>query len=83
MLIIQLITYASVLIAIAAMIIKAFRYLKAPMHFRWELYPVPHEKGRAEYGGSFLEELNWWTKPRHSDKLNELKEMMQEVLLLK
>jgi nitrate reductase gamma subunit len=83
MMVIQLITYASVIIAILAMIIKAMRYVRAPEHFRWELYPVPHEKGRAEYGGSYLEELDWWTKPRHSDMIKELKEMMAEIFFLK
>ena len=67
MMIIQLVTYVSVVVAIIAMIAKAMRYINAPEHFRWELYPVPHEKGRAEYGGSYLEELDWWPKPRHSE----------------
>jgi nitrate reductase gamma subunit len=79
----QIVTYAAVAIAVLAMLAKAVRYLRAPEHFRWELYPVPHEKGRAEYGGSYLEELDWWTQPRHSDKFNELKEMMSEIILLK
>jgi nitrate reductase gamma subunit len=83
MVLIQLVTYISILIAIIAMAIKALRYITASEHFRWELYPVPHEKGRADYGGSFLEELDWWNKPRHSDMLNEIKEMMKEVFLLK
>jgi nitrate reductase gamma subunit len=65
------------------MIAKVYRYLSAPEHFRWELYPVPHEKGRAEYGGSYLEELDWWSKPRHSDLIKEGKEMAEEILLLK
>jgi len=83
MMIIQLITYISVLTAFVAMAVKAFRYIAAPQHFRWELYPVPHEKGRSEYGGSYLEELDWWSKPRQSDRLNEIKEMMMEIFLLK
>ena len=83
MMIIQLVTYIAVAVAIIAMIAKAMRYVTAPEHFRWELYPVPHEKGRAEYGGSYLEELDWWTKARHSDMFKELKEMMQEIFFLK
>ena len=83
MMIIQMVTYISVIVAVIAMIAKAMRYINAPEHFRWELYPVPHEKGRAEYGGSYLEELDWWTKPRHSDMFKELKEMMAEILFLK
>jgi nitrate reductase gamma subunit len=81
--VVQVITYASLLIAVLAMLAKALRYLRAPQHFRWELYPVPHERGRAEYGGSYLEELDWWTKKRHSDKLRELREMMAEIIFLK
>lgn len=81
--VVQLITYAAVVVAVVAMIAKAMRYIKAPMHFRWELYPVPHERGRADYGGSYLEELDWWTKPRHSDFFREIKEMAEEIFLLK
>lgn len=80
---IQYLTIISVVVAFAAMIIKALRYAMAPQSMRWELYPVPHEKGKAEYGGSYLEELDWWTKPRHKDLFNELKEMAAEVILLK
>lgn len=81
--VLQLVTYISIVIAAVAVIAKVLRYALAPEHFRWELYPVPHEKGRADYGGSFLEELDWWSKPRESDLFNELKEMAEEVLLLK
>ncbi|MCD6161165.1 MAG: hypothetical protein J7K40_01985 [candidate division Zixibacteria bacterium] len=83
MIFIQLATYLSILTAFIAMAVKAFRYISAPQHFRWELYPVPHEKGRSDYGGSYLEELDWWSKPRQSDKLNELLEMMSEIFFLK
>ncbi|RKX30359.1 MAG: nitrate reductase [Candidatus Zixiibacteriota bacterium] len=79
----QVITYVSIIVAVIAMIAKVLRYLTAPESFRWELYPVPHEKGRAEYGGSYLEELDWWSKPRHSDWFKEISEMMQEIFLLK
>jgi len=80
---VQIISYAAVAVGLLAMIAKAWRYIKAPEHFRWELYPVPHERGRAAYGGSYLEELDWWSKPRHSDFFREIKEMAQEILLLK
>jgi nitrate reductase gamma subunit len=51
-----------------------------PVHLRWELYPVAHEKGR-DYGGSFFEDLDWWTKPRSRSLLGELKYMGREGLL--
>lgn len=80
---VQIISYAAVAVGFLAMIAKAWRYINAPEHFRWELYPVPHERGRADYGGSYLEELDWWSKPRHSDLVREIMEMAQEILLLK
>jgi nitrate reductase gamma subunit len=83
MLAVQLVTYISVVVAVVAMLVKVYRYATAPEHMRWELYPVPHEKGRADYGGSYLEELDWWSKPRHSDMVNEMKEMAAEIILLK
>ncbi|UCC59921.1 MAG: nitrate reductase, partial [Dehalococcoidia bacterium] len=42
---------------------RSIKYALMPVHLRWELYPVPHEEG-SKYGGSYLEELEWWTKPR-------------------
>jgi nitrate reductase gamma subunit len=83
MLAIQVITYISVAIAAIAVIAKVVGYATAPLGMRWELYPVPHEKGKAEYGGSYVEELDWWTKPRESDMVNEIKEMLSEIILLK
>jgi nitrate reductase gamma subunit len=54
-----------------------------PMHLRWELYPVAHEGGgRAAYGGSYLEESDWWQKKREVSLLGELKVMVPEILFL-
>lgn len=79
----QILSYITFVIALLAIIIRVIKYASAPLSMRWELYPVPHERGRSEYGGSYLEELNWWTKPRESDTFNELKEMLEEIVLLK
>lgn len=79
----QVLSYVTFAIALIAIIARAIKYASAPLSMRWELYPVPHEKGKSEYGGSYLEELDWWTKPRESDTFNELKEMASEILLLK
>jgi len=67
---------------VAAVVFRAVRISRLPMHLRWELYPVAHEKGRASYGGSYLEESDWWAKPRESSLLGELKVMIPEILLL-
>jgi nitrate reductase gamma subunit len=62
---------------------KAYHYATMPMHVRWELYPVAHEKGKAAYGGSYFEELDWWTKPREVSKIGEIRTIAEEVLTLK
>lgn len=80
---VQIITYIALFVSFTAMLCKAWRYATAPEAMRWELYPVPHEKGRSSYGGSYLEQLDWWTKPRHNDFFNELKEMALEIVFLK
>ncbi|MGA2957349.1 MAG: hypothetical protein ABSF48_16685 [Thermodesulfobacteriota bacterium] len=55
-----------------------------PLHVRWELYPVKHEAGKkAEYGGSYMEEPNWWGKKRERSLFNEIKYMVPEILLLR
>jgi nitrate reductase gamma subunit len=80
---VPIIIYASLAVFVLAILVRAGRYLKLPVHLRWELYPVAHEGKRAAWGGSYLEELDWWTKPRHSSMLGELKVMIPEILLLK
>ena len=65
-----------------SVISRFVKYASLPLHLRWELYPVAHEKGRAHYGGSYLEELDWWTKSRETSLVGELKVMIPEILLL-
>ncbi len=79
----HMLSYITLLVFSAAVLARIVRIMKMPVHLRWELYPVPHEKGRAHYGGSILEEVNWWTKPREMDRLNELRVMLTEIIFLK
>lgn len=75
---------ALALVAFAAgCLYKANHYARMPLHLRWELYPVAHEKQKASYGGSYFEELDWWTKPRDISKLGEVRTIAEEVLTLK
>ncbi len=79
----NLVVYGTAIVFVIAVLARALRIAKMPVHVRWELYPVPHEKGRAHYGGSRLEEVDWWTKPIEKDHLGELKVMIPEIILLK
>ena len=78
----QFLIYLSLAIFIAGLAIKIRKIIKMPVHLRWELYPVPHEKGKAHYGGSYFEEPDWWLKPRQKSFLNELKEMAREIFAI-
>lgn len=76
--------YACVCVFLIACVVRAVRYAKAPMHLRWELYPVPHEEpGRVQHGGSYFESKDWWSEPRHFNLAGELKFMLPEMLFLK
>jgi nitrate reductase gamma subunit len=80
-----LIVVAWMLLAVfvVAFVLRTIRIARLPAHLRWELAPVPHEKGKSHYGGSYLEEFEWWTKPREKDLAKEASYMLQEILLLK
>jgi nitrate reductase gamma subunit len=77
-----LIAYLGIAIFLAAVVARIVSWAKMPMHLRWELYPVAHEAGKVDYGGSYLEDSEWWKKPRHKSILGELKVMVPEILFL-
>ena len=56
--------------------------MRAPDHVRWDLYPVAHEPRRS-HGGSYMEEKDWWTKPRVKSHWGEASFMIEEIFLLK
>lgn len=80
--VIQLLLYLCFAVFVVATVARIVRYARTPVHVRWELYPVAHEKGRHEHGGSFFEESQWWEKPREVDHVNEAREMAREIFLL-
>ena len=75
--------YALIAVFVVAFVTRTVRLARLPIHLRWELAPVPHEKGKGHYGGSFFEEFEWWTKPRERSLTAELAYMFQEVIFLK
>jgi len=80
---VYVIAYIGIAFFFVAVIARFMMWSKMPMHLRWELYPVAHEGGgRAAYGGSYLEESDWWKKKREVSMLGELKVMVPEILFL-
>ena len=82
-LLVYVIAYLAAIVFISAVLYRFVCYVRNPMHLRWELYPVAHEGKRASYGGSYMEEVDWWKKPREISRITELKAMTQEIVLLK
>lgn len=76
------VAYLAIAVFIIAVIARFFMWTRMPIHVRWELYPVPHEGKRAAHGGSFMEEGEWWKKPREVSVVSELKAMIPEILFL-
>lgn len=75
---------AAVLVFAIGSVARAIRYARYPIHLRWELYPVPHEDPRrVRHGGSYFEELNWWTKTTRYNLFGEIRAMVPEMLFLK
>jgi nitrate reductase gamma subunit len=76
--------YAAFLIFVVAAIARAIRYAKAPLHLRWEVYPVPHEAPRrVAHGGSYFESSEWWMEKRRFNLAGELAAMLPEMIFLK
>ena len=78
----QMIAYSAVAIFVVAVVLRFLMWSRMPMHLRWELYPVAHEGAKASYGGSYLEESEWWKRPRHFSLAGELGAMVPEILFL-
>ena len=79
---VPVLAYLALAVFVVGVVLRALKYARAPMHLRWELYPVPHEKGR-EHGGSYYEELDWWQHPRETSLAGEIKAMLEEMLLIR
>ena len=78
-----IVSYISIVLFFAVIIHKAVKIARMPHHLRWELAPIPHEKGKGHYGGSYLEEYEWWTKPREKSLVSEAIYLFKEIVLLK
>jgi nitrate reductase gamma subunit len=62
---------------------KIFKYSSAPVHVRWELYPVAHEPQKNKYGGSYYEEPEWWKSKNKKSHIAEFWAMFEEIIFLK
>lgn len=78
-----LLGYLALLGFIVTSFLKIRAYMsKTPSHIRWELYPIPHEGKRAAYGGSYMEEVNWWEHKHEPNHMGDLIYLLREVFFL-
>ncbi len=77
------VSYVLLAVFVVAFVVRTIAMARLPVHLRWELTPVPHEKGKNHYGGSYFEDFEWWTKPREKSLVAELVYMFLEIVLLK
>ncbi|PKN05154.1 MAG: hypothetical protein CVU74_03245 [Deltaproteobacteria bacterium HGW-Deltaproteobacteria-9] len=79
-----ILSYLCIAVFIGATVCLIYRQISLPLHVRWEIYPVGHETtARVAYGGSYMEEVNWWHNEYKSSLINELKYMVPEILFLR
>lgn len=76
--------WLSVVTFVLVLVYKIAKVVSDPLNLRWEIYPVPHEeREKRDYGGSYMEEMDWVRRPRRSNPLPELMEIAREVIYLK
>ena len=44
------IAYVALAMFAAVVVIRTVNMARRPVHLRWELSPIPHEKGKGRYG---------------------------------
>jgi len=76
-------SWGAIAFFLAVTIYRVVTMARLPVHLRWELAPVPHDKGKGTYGGSYLEEYEWWKRKRNTSFFGPLFYMAGEILLLK
>jgi nitrate reductase gamma subunit len=79
----HIIAFAAIAIFLIVATYRTLVIIRLPVHLRWELAPIPHEKGKGRYGGSYLEEYEWWRKPQPKSLIAPLQYMLVEIFLLR
>ena len=76
-------SFGAIFIFLVTVIYRLMAISRLPVHLRWELAPIPHERGKGKYGGSYLEEYEWWRKPRRRSRLAPIIYMLQEIFFMR
>jgi nitrate reductase gamma subunit len=74
-------TYIGYIFIVTMYTAKIVKYLKLPLHLRSEIYPLRSDQHEREEK-SYLENLEWWTKPRKKDFIGKTLYLIKEYFLL-
>ena len=81
---IEIVTYVLFVVFGAAFLWKGYQQTKMPIHLRWELYPLAGELKSRPWGGSYVEDLDWYKKPReHHSFAGEMSFFGKEVFFFR
>ncbi len=75
-------TWAAILISLIGIVCRILALSRLPVHLRWELAPIPREKRKESYGGSYLEEYEWWKTARRTSVVGPLFFILKEIFSL-
>ncbi len=81
--ILQYFIYLSILAMIAGICYRVVRIARMPIHLRWELYPIPNNRKKSKYGGSYFEEVDWWNKSEDHSLLFQILATGKEIFFIK
>ncbi len=76
-----ILTYFAYIFIVAMYSVKLVKIARMPVHLRWELYPVAHE-AKSQYGASYYEDLEQWTKQRRKTVLKGTLFLLKEYFCM-
>jgi nitrate reductase gamma subunit len=79
--VLAILTYFAYLFIVYMYTMKSVKYIRLPIHLRWELYPVIHEP-RYRYGGSRMEELDGHSRARQGGLIRSILYLLKEYVSL-
>jgi nitrate reductase gamma subunit len=76
-----ILTYFAYLFIVYMYTAKSVKFLRLPIHLRWDLYPVLHES-QYRHGGSRLEEPGGHNRPRQGGLIRSILYLLKEYVSL-
>ena len=76
-----ILTYFAYVFIVYMYTMKSLKYLRLPIHLRWEIYPVMHEP-KYRYGGSRMEEIDGHSRVPRGGLIRSITYLLKEYVSL-